>query len=299
MRKDHNTDYIHTYCSGVEENFKLLETKELQFPAFKEIIKTLPEEPEIVQHNYFEELLEQKRRHELEFPSPPQSDSRQPRSESNPPGPRQHNSDSGDMFRSSSQRPQIDSRMVESQANLGQSAVRQANLDQSDGSPSRGAARLPVSHTPRSRQEASNSLSHIVGGESRQQIAIENSPLRFKRTESNIDLENIHIQPRETYEQTRKSLMDHISSHQDDSLDEDFDIPDTLVDLEGLKLDPRKAGYQDYIDYLAVMKAERDELRRSLSEVKDQLSFISETQSKNLGHLNEQLSSMSFNVDAD
>ncbi len=42
----------------------MLNHKEIDYPTFKMIIQSLPEEPEIKEHNYFEEYLEEKRRQE-------------------------------------------------------------------------------------------------------------------------------------------------------------------------------------------------------------------------------------------
>lgn len=52
------------FCEAVEDNYMLLNNMELDYELFKTIMQTMPEEPEIVEHNYFEELMEEKRRQE-------------------------------------------------------------------------------------------------------------------------------------------------------------------------------------------------------------------------------------------
>lgn len=49
------------YCESVQSNFEMLNHREIDFPTFKMLIQSLPEEPEIKEQNYFEDYLEQKR----------------------------------------------------------------------------------------------------------------------------------------------------------------------------------------------------------------------------------------------
>ena len=93
-------------------------------------------------------------------------------------------------------------------------------------------------------------------------------------------------------------MHDGLNSNNDDSddSDEEIELPLNLVELQGLPLDPRKAGYKDYIDYLNIMKTDREELKISVKEIKEKLSYVSDIQSRTLSQLKDQLSSMSFTV---
>lgn len=305
-------------------------------------MQTMPDEPEIVEHNYFEELMEQKRRQEEAIGprmNPPLSENRSQINEdrlnvnenrSNAGQQRSNRSSSqqliqrsraeedNQMNRSSSLLPPLESRLVSSQVNIGESQLRQSHhlnnnirldADLSRNvfdSPARVSERMMHGHArqlevspvpnryylspqsnnmPSSRQEPSrvnlNNYSNV--GEPQQPPVLASSVV--SRT------------PVDILEATIKSALDGHDSDKDDSLDDQIALPPTLMELSGPPIDPKKAGYKDYLDYLNILKQDREELRESLKEVKDRLSYVSEAQSRTLSQLKDQLSGMSFNVD--
>ena len=219
--------------------------------------------------------------------------------------------------RSQSQRPSVQSRIVESQ-HLDAGGLDSSGLSQlSQARPARSIlGRLPVSHVPRSRADSSFTSPpperyQQPAPDSPPPFEHDRTPYRrsdqagFPESEDSArnNLQSIAKSPinsSEVFEVHKKSLFDRWEDSPKDDLEDSLDRIDLAnlpPNLEGLPLDPRKAGYKDYIDYLKILKADREELKESLKEVRERLTQVSQIQSRNLSQLQEQLSNLSFNVD--
>lgn len=87
------------------------------------------------------------------------------------------------------------------------------------------------------------------------------------------------------------------NSSDDDDDDDESQFADHLAKIEGLNINYKTAGYQDYLDYISALKSERNSVKKSLSEVKEHLTQMEAKYSRNLTLLKDELNSMSFSVE--
>ena len=74
IRRDHNIDYIKEYCETLENNYKMLKDGEIEYIELKIMVESMPEEPEIVENNFYEQYLQDKLKNQSEMPEEAKED---------------------------------------------------------------------------------------------------------------------------------------------------------------------------------------------------------------------------------
>lgn len=331
------------------------------------MMESMPDEPEIVENNYFEELMEEKRKQEEAKAAQNQEEIRSERqaAASVQMSQSHQNSVRQSIVASLNRQSLIRSPEIENQASrpqgprsgqgirpqsLSRSGVR-IELEHSLHSQQNGMLRSRSSQSNRPREEESSPRSPTLPPSFlvvSQVINIDQGHSELRRS-NNIGISHVKqssvqesfnsINPRQLSEpeyshkssQSASSHKGHLalikqdeypqsSQHSsyrdigrpigsiklveqlplpDDSSSEDsedYDVPTELAKLQGLNIDYKTAGYQDYLDYVASLKTEREELKRSLQDVKLHLSHLESVNSRNLSRLQDELSGMSFTV---
>lgn len=351
----------------------LLSRGDIEFAEFKVLIESLPEEPEIVEHNYFEELMEAKRLQEQAEGRPEQEVNRSEGQPASVRGSQLHQSfvqqslSASNLHRQSGLRSQLADVQVRNSSNgsqqlraqsLARSVVRN-DLEQSRHSQQSPGLRSRSNISNRPREEnlmrspdlppsflavsrpMNNALSNgnargsnnISGGlnrpalndsfnsiDHRNRSISEHQSRNHDRSEhsnqgrSALRLADYYQQSIHRSSDHSQSLSSRVSASNknpaqhpllapplppdDSSSDEiDEDLPSNFAKVEGLQIDYRSAGYQDYLDYVSTITEERRQLRLSLVEVKDRLKTLEIDNSRTLSRLQDELTSMSFTVD--
>lgn len=333
------------------------------------MIESMPDEPEIVENNYFEELMEEKRKQEEAKAAQNQEENRSERQVASVQMSRSHqNSVRQSIVASLNRQSSIRSPEVENQdsrpqgprsgqgirpQSLSRSRVR-SELEHSLQSQQNGMLRSRSSQSNRPREEENSPRSPTLPPSFlavSQAINIDQGHSELRRS-NNIGISHVKqssaqesfnsINPRQLSEPEISHNASHsASSHRgqiasiqqdeypqssqhssyrdigrpissiklveqlplpddsssEDSEDYDMPMPTELAKLQGLNIDYKTAGYQDYLDYVASLKTEREELKMSLQEVKSHLSHLESVNSRNLSRLQDELSGMSFTVE--